>query len=195
MLPLCMNLAGFLNGGAHLLMTYSFWLIYLLALILPDLLLKQNKKKCVEHLRRVIALCICLILVNNVKLSNGLYLKKEIERQSTLSYMTRVVDFIERIEEFDSQRHDVLFIGTPNIQSSEAYSSVDFITGASNSNLITDGDVFQSYFDYILQYPITTANEADRDRILAKINLNELENFPSSKCFLWADQTLIIKLQ
>ena len=194
-LPLGMNLAGFLNGEAHLLMTYSFWLLYVLALLLPDQILRLDNKKYIVFVKNTMAVMVFIILMNNVKLANGVYLKKNIERQSTLSYMTRVVDFVESVEGFDVQKNEVLFIGNPKIQSSSAYSSVNFITGAGSSSSITNNDVFQVYFDYVLQYPIMTVKDENRKSILEKVDESELGVFPSPNSYAWVDSTLVIKLQ
>ena len=36
LLPFGMNIAGFISGDMHLLMSFSVWLIYLLSLLLAD---------------------------------------------------------------------------------------------------------------------------------------------------------------
>jgi len=91
--------------------------------------------------------------------------------------------------------NDILFIGTPNVKTQSAYSSLNSILGASDPSPITKTDAYQPYFDYVLQYPVTIVDEADRSAILEKVDEEELAIFPSQNCCLWVDDTLVIRLQ
>lgn len=110
LLPISMNLIRLLNSTVHDLMIYAFWFTYVLILLLVREYIEIKPNKMIEKITLVLLSC---YLVINVQIANACYAKKSLDREATLSVMTRVVERIETIDGYEPGVTPVLFIGTP----------------------------------------------------------------------------------
>lgn len=186
LLPLGMNVAAFLNNGeVHLLMLYAAWLMYLL----PLLLCRRSGK---PGITLVCGLLIGLVLFSNARFANQLYVRKDQDRQTTLSVMTRVCDRIEQTPGYVSGQTEVAILGTPTFAMRSGYLSTYEIPGAVFSSPITSEDFYAGYFSVVLQSPIRLC-DAQRREELAQL-AEGLPAFPAADCVAWIDGTLVLRL-
>ena len=191
-LPLGMNIAGFLNHGDHHdLMSFAFWFLYLCGILLFEFFDRnQFKNICGKGL----CLLISLILFLNVKTANGMYLAKNIGQMSTLSTMTRVLNRLELIDGYTPNETKTMFVGLPSIAEAPAFTYQYSYTGG-GSTVISGKDVYAAYFEYILLYPIQLVNNDEYLQISEAIDLSTIEAFPAERCYLWYGDVLVFRVQ
>lgn len=196
LLPLGMNLSYFLDGGmAHHLMYYAFYLLFLLPFPLLERLLPGDARAFSEKVLRGCAVLLLIALLwNNVRVSNAAYVKKHLEREATLSTMTRVLDRIEQTEGYLPSETEVLFVGTPQNATPDALSSVARLTGLRRTSPITQEAYYDSYFRYILQYPIRLCDAERYQTLLAEYPVEEMPVFPAEGSLQWMDGALVVHM-
>lgn len=199
LLPLGANGIFILTADeSHDLMVYSIWLLGLLPLLLwRGIQWKGNVRGAV--LRRYIPMVLTAVLLcGNVQLSNGMYLKKEMEQNAYLSLMTRVAGRMEACETYVPGETPVVFVGMPQILNPVMPGFKDYwnITGMLSPDVITAQEPrrFQAYFDYILNVPLLLAEESDRRQILESDRTAQMPCYPSQGCIEMCDGTLVVKL-
>lgn len=196
LMPFGMNVSSFLsNGMFHVLMQYAVWFVYLLALIL--LFWIQKEEKISEKIKRIfgiaIMLCMVVTITENIQVSNTIYVKKDLEAQSTLSYMTRVAEKMEEQEAYIPGETPVVFVGECVIGVKRAgFEKYEIITGAEYLSPITYESTYRRYFRHILGRPIDVMEGSELkndDRVL------EMPSFPKEDSIQMIDGTLVVKLQ
>lgn len=193
-LPFAMNITFFLSGGtAHVLTQYAVWMIYLLALILVCWLEKENIE---TNIKRVVFLMLVgslfLTITENIQTSNTIYVKKNLESQATLSYMTRVVERMEEQEEYVPGETPVVIIGQDVVGISKyGFEKYEVITGASASGVVTYLDTYEDYFEYILGIPINLCEDV---KLQQDSRVIEMSDFPKEDSVQMIDGTLVVKL-
>lgn len=195
MMPLAMNISYVLSGElVHDIMKYAFWLVYLLAIVLlvwlnREWTAKKEIKKAVNYL--VIG-CMVVIILGNIQTSNTLYLKKDLEYQSTLSYMTRVAEKMEENEAYVPGETPVVFVGEDAIGGvMPGFEGYETITGVSTSSPITFYETYEKYFKYVLNIPLNLWEDetiAEDERVL------EMPVFPKEGSIAMIDGVLVVKL-
>ena len=193
-LPFAMNITFFLSGGtAHVLTQYAVWMIYLLALILVCWLEKENIE---TNIKRIVFLMLVgslfLTITENIQTSNTIYVKKNLESQATLSYMTRVVERMEEQEEYVPGETPVVIIGQDVVGISKyGFEKYEVITGASASGVVTYLDTYEDYFEYILGIPINLCEDV---KLQQDSRVIEMSDFPKEDSVQMIDGTLVVKL-
>ena len=110
--PFGINIVSFISKGMeHTLMIYAFLLIYVLSLQL-----NSKKQRQIINISIVFVLPFCLLIWSNIVYANQVYLKKELQAESTSLLMTRVVDDIEDTEGYIPGKTPVALYG--NFQTS-----------------------------------------------------------------------------
>lgn len=195
-LPFVMNISGFLgNGTYHVLMQYAVWLIYLLGLLLLEWFLQENRlSDQVKGGWKVLVLgCLVFMILENIQTSNTIYVKKDLEAQTTLSFMTRVADRMEENEDYIPGETPVAFIGEYAIGSTMAgFENYEVITGVEYHSPITFYDTYKDYFRYVLGRQISLSDASalgEREEVL------EMPVFPKEGSIAMVDGTLVVKLQ
>lgn len=195
-LPFIMNISGFLgNGTYHVLMQYAVWLVYFLGLLLLNWLLQEKQvSDLLKNVCKFLVLC-CLLLtiLENIQTSNTIYVKKDLEAQSTLSFMTRVADRMEENEDYIPGETPVVFLGEYAVgQTMTGFEKYEVITGVQYHSPITFYDTYKDYFRYILGRPIVLA---DVQTVEAQAEISEMPVFPKEGSIAMIDGTLVVKLQ
>lgn len=194
-MPLAMNISYVLSGEmVHDIMKYAFWLVYLLAIVLllwlnREWTANQDLKKAVSFL---VMGCIFVILLGNIQTSNTIYLKKDLEYQSTLSYMTRVAEKMEENEEYVPGETPVVFAGEDAIGGvMTGFEKYETITGVSASSPITFYETYEKYFKYVLNIPL---NLQENEAITEDERVLEMPVFPKAGSIEMLDGILVVKL-
>ena len=196
LMPLGMNVSSFLsNGMYHVLMQYAVWFVYLLALLAVwwFSLEKNISDKAKKILGTAVLVCVALVIAENIQTANTIYVKKDLESQAALSYMTRVADRMEEVEEYIPGETPVVFIGEYAVgETMNGFEKYEVITGAEYHSPITFYDTYKDYFRYMLGRKISLEDAGDfagNERVL------EMPVFPKEGSIAMIDDTLIVKLQ
>ena len=105
--PFGMNVVYFISKGVvHDLMLYSFYFIYIFAIVLA-----KDVNSCFNCFVKTIAF---LFIIINCYTSNQIYVKKQLEFQSSLSVMTRILAKLESVDGYEPGVTPVVFIGDIN---------------------------------------------------------------------------------
>lgn len=185
-LPFSMNITFFLSGGTtHVLTQYAVWMLYLLAVIL----VQWNGKKVLYIL---LAGSLLFTITENIQTSNSIYVKKDLEFQASLSYMTRVVDRMEEQEDYIPGETPVLMIGEDVIGISKyGFEKYEAITGVSATGSVTYLDTYEDYFEYILGVPL---NLCENMELQQDLRVKEMPIFPKENSVQMVDGILVVKL-
>ncbi len=189
LLPFGMNIACAADGGmVHDLMLYSVNLSYLLVILMMDWYVEADGgAKKLPHLCRTAAfLFLAAILAFDVQTANASYVKKDLERQATLSLMTTVNTDMNNTEGYVPGESEVLFVGLPDTGVNNFFPNVSRITGLGYE---TTCNYYSEYYQYILQRPLKRTGKAvDSDFI------NAMPSFPEKGYIAWYDDVLVVKL-
>lgn len=209
LMPFGINVVYFIaNGMEHALMIYSFFLVYLFLLYTLDVntAISQQKQsreqtealQFLPAIPQILAvICLICIILHNVSFSNQLYLKKDLEFQSTLSIMTRIVDRMEQTDGYIPGQTPVVLAGSLyNSPLSQARPGFEEITGigCSQNFSTTYYLTYQWYFEQILAYPIQFLTPDEAATFLQNHTLQDIPVFPQRGCCVLLDNVLVIKL-
>lgn len=184
--PFGFNFVYFISQGMeHELMTFSFSVVPLFALWLLN---SATLKK--KFIKIVVYLSFTVIIVNGIIFANQCYVKKHLERQSTLSIVTRLIDRIEQTEEYVPGETQVSFVGKIEDNPVLIQRRAGFnYNGVGNTVWATATYNIEQYVQEFLAYPYK--------RYWGEIPKNihdELEIFPSKNCMIVQDGVLYIKI-
>ena len=194
LLPFAMNLSNFLSYAgmrAHTLMMYSFALVYPLDL----LLLRQSaaERSDSRHISRCAAASLVLVAAivwGNIQTANTLYLKKDLERQATVSQMTDVRIRLEQTEGYVPGETPVLFSGSPGGEAPEAFDRVSEITGAGMTSMAGSAG-YAAYFEYVLQTPVCISKDPS---VRNSPEIARMPVFPAEGSVAWIGDTLVVRM-
>lgn len=200
-LPLAMNMCEVLtNGMSHSIMYFAFCLIHPFVLVLQFRFIKYDDKfhKIFKWEQFLLIILSVIVLIGNIRFSNRVYLRKELEQAANLSLFTRVVDEMELEEEYDRETMPVCFIGEPE-NFSEHLSGFDrsyHKTGLWSGYLMNYHiqQRYDIYFEYVLHYPISTVTEQQAEVFSKSSEVNKMPVFPKDGCISVIDNTLVVKL-
>lgn len=202
LLPLGMNMIYVLSlGESHDLMVYPIWMFYLLTLLLALWLYGQWKDAAIPVGVWQKALCMLMIgvvLYGNVRFSNGMYVKKNLEFDGYLSLMTRVVGRMEAFDGYQPGQTPVVFVGLPKTFNPVIPGFKDYwnVTGMTGSSPIytTEPSRMQAYFDYVMSLPIVMADSETQARLQSEDSVRAMPCYPTEGFLAFYDGTLVVKL-
>lgn len=199
LLPLGMNISYILSGGmVHDLMRYSFWFLYLLALLLVLRLCPtgaDGKKCCGQLAQCATYLLVFLVIWNNIQFSNAIYLKKNLEQDAALSRMTRVADRLETMPGYVGGETPVVFVSVPSsVAIMPGFEEISQITGSETSNVISYNywRLYYNFFTYFLNTPIFIDSawlDFQTDPRVA-----EMPSFPAAESIQELDGVIVVKM-
>ncbi|MDO5544623.1 MAG: glucosyltransferase domain-containing protein [Eubacteriales bacterium] len=202
LLPLGMNMIYVLSlGESHELAVYPIWTFYLLTLLLARWLCVHWKDAAIPVGVWQKALCMLMIgavLYGNVRFSNGMYVKKNLEFDGYLSLMTRVVCRMEATPGYQPGETPVLFVGLPKTFNQVIPGFKDYwnVTGMTGSSPIytTEPSRLQAYFDYVMSLPIVMAEGEARERLMTDERVQAMPCYPTEGFLAFYDGVLVVKL-
>lgn len=195
LLPFGMNITCLLsNGVAHVLTQYAIWFVYLFAIVLVLWLAEQERisEKIKKVFQMIILVCICMTIWENIQTANAIYVKKDLEYQTTFSYMTRVAERMEIQENYIPGETPVVLVGEGNIGNSKyGFERYHIITGVEGNSPLTYYDTFEDYFEYILGISVNLIHDGT---IREKQEVKSMPAFPKEGSVIMVDETLVVKL-
>lgn len=204
LLPLGMNVSCILSGGMlHGLMMYSFCFVYLLALFLGRWR-RENAPGTGKGLARGVS-CgliagVIFIIWNGIPVANAGYLKKDLERQQTMSLMTRVVMEMDEKEDYVRGETTVAFIGKINMREMPGFETfggngnTSGVQGLTETDQIKNYRDYEAYFQYILNVPVRLCTEEQRVGLWNRPEVKAMPVFPAEGSIEMVDGILVVKM-
>ena len=195
LLPLGMNMIYVLSSGlVHDLMVYGIWLAYLPALLLAFRGGEGNR--AMGAVRRVCCLLVGFVLFANVQTANALSLKKDMEQDAFLSYMTRVVHTMENCEGYVPGQIPVVFVGQPPETTIPGFEKYARVTGADQSAVTGLAEDYRAraYFQYVLNNPAVIPGSDVFSRMASDPRVQAMPSYPQNGSIALVDGVLVVKL-
>lgn len=199
-LPFGINIVYFLGKGVeHQLMIYSLFLLYVFAILLTEkfsLDRKLKKENLTKYFIYFINASLILIIISGIIYSNQCYLKKNLEFDTTLTTINRIIDRMEQVDYYEVGTTKVAIVGElQNSLISARRKDFDYQSVGLNQNFSTT--YYKSYVQYFknyLSYPINLVDEKAMKEISTKEEVKEMDVFPYKNYIKMVDDVLVIKL-
>ena len=195
-LPLGANLSLVANdGSAHDLMKAGFAGMYWLPL-LAVWPWRLSRRRAVKWGAWLVLGCLGFALWQNAVDANHLYLKKDLERQATLSLMTRAADDMEKQQGYVPGETPVAFLGTPDVRLDlpEELRYLEAYTGGWSLSQITDSKQYGAYFRYVLQLRVNLCDDWTRLTLQESGQVQQMPAYPQEGSVRMADGVLVVKM-
>lgn len=201
-LPPVLNMTYIATGIDHELTRFVFCFAYVAMIMLSDRVkrLPAPRKSMLSAMRNnimpILLVCITLLIFQNVRMANAAYLKRDLEKSSTLSVMTCVISAIEATEGYELGKTTVAFVGNPGrVQNGEpGFGDVNTLLGFDYKSQITSQAKYKAYFANILQYPITLLAGEEYEALLLDERVAELPIFPEAGSVTVIDDVVVVKM-
>lgn len=197
LMPLGINVIYVISKGMeHSLMIFSFFLSYMLVYVVYTEGNLTDDCKIKNICKYVGSAIFAFLLFNSLVFSNQAYMKKQLEYQSTLSIMTRIVDRIEQVPGYEFEQTPIAFVGTlTDSELSVGRFGFDCeATGLENNFSVTYSDSYKNYFEYVLGYPVNWVDDATLEQLRQTKEVTEMGTFPQSDSCKWVEGCLVVKL-
>ena len=194
LLPLAVNLPVFSEtapGQAPL----SFVFVDLaLVLVIAEGLRSFHEE---SNLRFVAIGALGILFLGSIVFSNQVYLKKNLEYQSTLSAMTRVFDRAERVPGYTPGITPVAVIGTledsPIAANHLGFERMRALDAAKTDTLITSSDGMIWYTWELLGYPCNFLSTYEQEQMTLLPAVKAMEPYPAASSCQLVDGVMVIK--
>lgn len=171
---------------AHCLMDILF--VLLLCRVFPDS----------ARLHRSAGAAFAVLFLGSVVFSNQVYLKKNLEFESTLSVMTRAIARIEETPGYEPGYTPVAVIGTPedSVLSSErkGFEHLNALDAASGNYAITNDTDMIWYTWEVMGYPLNFVSAYELEQLKQEAEVQAMPAFPQEGCCTFIGDTLVIRL-
>ena len=195
LMPLGMNVVYILaRGFIHDLMTFSFFLTFVLFILfvykivdkfLPDL----------NFIKGISLLLVAILIWQNILIANTLYLKKDLEYDSTLSTMTRVIAKMEEFEGYEIGKTPVVMLSPQKPYNSiEAFEEVSLISGADRKIAVSYYETIIGYFTYVMNYPMNFCDYDTHVEMAQYYDVINMPVFPNDGFIQMVDGVMVVKL-
>lgn len=217
--PFVINIVYFISHGVvHLVMIYSFFYTYVFAILLLDMFLKdinsnrdindKTENKKMER-RGKMAWCfvngiLSVIIFNSIIYANQVYMKKDLEFQTTMITFTRIIDRIEQVKDYKLGETPVAILGSlddsPLSKNRWIFSeTLDLNNGISDTGLwhdfaVTYYSTYQCFFEVILNYPINLMTQEQSKKWEENEIVQDMPVFPETGSCKMIDNVLVVKL-
>lgn len=195
--PIVFNAASILlAGNASYLTHFGRALIYLLILMVVELKFSFIKDFKSSRLPIVAGLLICLVIWQNTVFANQIYMKKEIEKSSTISMITRMIERVEQMDGYVPGETSVAFVGNLSMnlylnRGRVGFEKIVFLPGLGSDNAVTYTSTIITYITTYLNYPLLVV---DGTAYSAMEQVQKMPSFPEPDSIAMIDGTVVVKL-
>jgi len=186
------------NGMIHQLMIFPMYLLYLIPIILLEKSLIKNKvfSSITKRVYKYIIVSFIILIISSIIYSNQIYLKKQMEFESTKLTMNRIIQNMENIEEYDINKTPVVFIGyLSNGPLSLEKKDLDYKSvGQSATYSLTYYLNYEQFLNYYMGYPVKVLKEEKAMEFAEKEEIKKMKPFPSKESCKIVDGVLVVKL-
>ena len=199
LLPFATNFSFFLSEITRERMTYAYSIIAVLPIVLTSKIIDSHSFRYSLIIHSIFLALSGLLFFNNLVYGNEYYIRRELEFDSTLSLMTRVVDRIEQTPGY-TRDTNVVFIGTlydsPLAMTRSGFEHIGERDDSNTTNVYAPSapEKYYWYFWQILGYPLNLADEFTHQRLSAKKEVRTMPVFPEEGCIQFVDDILVVKL-
>jgi len=191
-LPLFCSMT-FLSAQAGLQITSAHCLLDVLPIVLLSHLLPRHKAG-----NRLLFAAFSILFAGSIVFSNQVYLKKNLEFESTLSFMSRVVSRLEEMPGYFPGHTPVAVIGTPeeSVFSSQrkGFEHLSVLDAArSNFAVSSDSDMIW-YMWEVMGYPLNFVSTYELEQLKLTEEAASLPAFPQEGCCAFIGDTLVIRI-
>ena len=199
LLPFSLNMPVFAASPVRAVREqYVLCLLPVALISLLDLLCGQLKKKAGGVLRVLFACAFGVTFLSSIVFSNQVYLKKNLEYQTTLSVMTRVVEQAEQTEGFIPGYTPVAIVGSLEnstiAMAHKGFEHLSALDAAANNYTASSQSENTWYFWEIMGYPFNFVSDGQRDALAASDAVQSMPAFPAKGFCSTVDGILVIKL-
>ena len=181
---------------------YSFWLVYLLALLLVGRTAegRENKGfagKFAVAVRWLSMALVFILLYGNVQSANSFHLQKELESDAFFSYMTRVMYRVEDCDDYIPGETPLVLVGQPEqIDELAGFEGNSRVTGFFSSSPLNENWIVRprAYFEYVLNNPAILADEKLWEDMQTDERVQSMPAYPEKGCIAMLDDVLVVKL-
>ena len=137
-----------------------------------------------------------MTLMGNIKLANQMYLYKNFQYDSALSYMTRVVYDIEKNDDYKTGDTKVAFIGRPTFIANENFDEIRRVTGMDLDWTLgaSQSDYYEAYFENVLMIDVNVACDKTAEKYENDSRIDDMPVYPNKDSIQMVDDVLIVKL-
>lgn len=205
MLPAGMNCMYFVSKGLiHDLIVYSYCFADVFAIASVEhaagLTHWESQSVAAKRLKKyvigVVPLMFCIMFFDKTLYANQIYLKKDLEYDSTLSVMTRVIDRLEQLDGYQAGRTPVVLCGELEDSSinrdSRAFAGVKNVTGLGSNYAITYESTYWWYLEDVMGYSIVKYERAEEIQELSQVQ--NMPAFPENGCVKMVNDIAVVKL-
>ena len=182
-----------LSGQESIQITPAHCLLDILAILLLSRILPDSIR-----LRRAAAAVLGILFLGGIVFSNQVYLKKNLEFESTLSVMTRVIARIESVEGYQPGHTPIAVIGTPEASALSAqrrgFEHLSALDAASANYAIASDTDMTWYIWEVMGYPLNFVSTYDLARLRQTEEAQAMPLFPQEGCCRFIGDTLVIKI-
>lgn len=149
-----------------------------------------------KKIYKYLIISISLLMVSSIIYSNQVYLKKQMEFESTKLTMNRIIQNIEHIDEYDINKTPIVFIGyLGNGPLSLEKKDLDYKSvGHHPTYSLTYYLNYEQFLNYYMGYPVKVLSEEKAMEYAKKEEVRNMEPFPSKESYKIIDGVLVIKL-
>lgn len=202
LMPFGLNVAYFLaRGYMHDLMTYAYWLAYIVLIVLVWRFAGGGEMKRGLLLKGATVVSVGMLLWGNIAAANTAYLKKDLEQQSALSLMTRVVAQLEAQEDYRAGETEIAFIGVSEIfRGTPGFDILIGLDGLTDHSPIAQDtstyyyNAYKAYFDHVLQYPVHLCGDETHAALKNHADVRSMPVFPDKGFIRTVDGVMVVKL-
>ena len=204
-MPFGINVVCFISQGMeHELMIYSFFFVYIFALYLGDIFIREEEidKIKIEKIEKIqilqkysIPVLTVVLLFNSIIFANQTYLYKNFVYQNTLLVIERVIDRIEQTDGYVTGETPVAIVGLlGDSKLANSYAGFEKIgIGVGDPFSVTYYGTYISYFGNLLRYPINLLSQRQSEEWGKTEAVQEMPVFPEKGSCKMIDGTMVIK--
>ncbi|MCI7737716.1 MAG: hypothetical protein MSL26_11330 [Clostridiales bacterium] len=196
-LPLAVNLPVFASEApSTTAQTGAYWLLTAGVLMLFDL--REKRQSLGRAAGVALGAGVGVLLLSAVIFSNQVYLKKNLEQQSTLSVMTRVLDRVERTEGYDPGVTPVALLGSledlPLAMNRAGFEPLADFDAAQNNFAATNQEELTWYMWEIMGYPCNLVSYYEAEMLALREDVQAMPVFPAEGSCQMIDGTIVVRL-
>lgn len=205
-MPFGMNVTYFISQGLFALrMIYSYYLVYVFEIMIfmyyfQFIGIEINIRKKVKMLLyNVFIFGIGFLVLDNIIFSNQIYLKKNLDSESTYFNMVRVIDRIEQIEGYKMGETPVAIVGFLSesdliIERTGIGIQPKYDDGLRDKASVTYYLTYSWYLKNLLSYPINILSATESQRYAEQEEVKSMNAFPAKdSCKILDDGVMVIK--
>lgn len=194
LLPFTMLCVGAITGWFHEVTRYAMCLFYLVVLVFMRQCNRTGRalKNCFLPFVLILA-----VIISNIQMANVVYVKKNVEREATLSKMTRVLSLLDKYEGYDPEISSCAIIGWENEMPYMAVGEIDEWMGTSDpeyTSQITYRESLVKYIQTMLNVHINLCSIDEEIELAETEEFREMDKFPAKGCIATINDVIVIKL-